>query len=113
MIESYRFGEMVIDGAAHTSDVIILGGKAKSGWWRKEGHSLCEEDLKDVLEFRPKTLVVGTGHSGMMRVPDEVREIIASEGIELIVLRTAQAVEKFNSLSQSGEKVAGAFHLTC
>jgi len=39
-IDSYQFGEVVIDGVRYTSDCIILGGDVQADWWRKQGHSL-------------------------------------------------------------------------
>jgi hypothetical protein len=57
-------------------------------------------------------LVVGTGYSGMMDVPPETRSYIESEGIELVVQKTAEACKTFNRLSESRTVVA-ALHLTC
>jgi hypothetical protein len=38
---------------------------------------------------------------------------LQQEGIELIVLDTHEAVKKYSELSQKGENVAAALHLTC
>jgi len=56
--------------------------------------------------------VVGTGYSGMMNVPPETRKSVESEGIELIVQKTAEACQTFNHLIESRTVVA-ALHLTC
>lgn len=112
MIDSYSFGNIVIDGVSHASDVIIYPDRVESGWRRKEGHSLCEEDLKDVLAFKPEALVVGTGKLGAMKVNQEIRRLISLKGIELFVLKTKEACGKFTELSKS-KKTVGAFHLTC
>ena len=40
MIESYRFGKIVINGKSYSSDVIIIGDHVKANWWRREGHRL-------------------------------------------------------------------------
>ena len=44
-IEDYRFGRVVIDGRAYTSDVIVFPDRVKDNWWRNEGHELCPADL--------------------------------------------------------------------
>jgi hypothetical protein len=44
-IESYRFGEIVIDGQRHSEDVIIYPDRVDAKWWRKEGHSLALTDV--------------------------------------------------------------------
>jgi len=112
MIDSYDFGRIVINGKRYNSDLIVFSDKVRDGWWRKEGHRLHVEDLKDVLEFKPEVLVVGTGYSGLMRIPPETRRYVESEGIELISQKTAEACETFNRLVKS-RKVVAALHLTC
>jgi hypothetical protein len=112
MIDSYDFGRIVINGKRYNSDLIVFSDKVRDGWWRKEGHRLHVDDLKDVLEFKPEVLVVGTGYSGLMRIPPETRRYVESEGIELISQKTAEACETFNRLGKS-RKVVAALHLTC
>ena len=112
MIESYAFGKIAIDGKNYTSDVIIFPDHVKDGWWRKEGHRLGIEDLKDVLEAKPEVLIVGTGYFGSMKVPNEVKEYLTSMKIQLIVENTREASKTYNQLVSTKRTVA-AFHLTC
>ncbi|MEM2865656.1 MAG: Mth938-like domain-containing protein [Candidatus Hadarchaeales archaeon] len=110
-VDSYEFGRIVIDGKVYTSDVLILPGGVRK-WWRREGHRLSPEDLREVLEERPEVLVVGRGYSGEMEVPPETVRAVRERGIELVAEVTAKAVESFNRLSR-GRRVAAALHLTC
>jgi len=112
MIDSYDFGRIIIDGKRYNRDLIVFSDRVKDGWWRKEGHRLHIADLKEVLEAKPEVLVVGTGYYGAMTVPPETRKPIESEGIELIVQKTAEACKTFNRLMES-RKVVAALHLTC
>ncbi|HEA47373.1 MAG TPA: hypothetical protein ENH97_03075 [bacterium] len=112
MIESYSFGSMVIDGKEYTSDLIIYPDHTQDSWWRKEGHRLDIEDIKEILEAKPEVLVVGTGASGLVEIPEETEKHIRSKGIRLIVQKSEEAYKTFNALSKS-KKVIGAFHLTC
>ncbi|MFQ6072444.1 MAG: MTH938/NDUFAF3 family protein, partial [Methanosarcinales archaeon] len=68
-IDQYSFGNMIISNERFTSDLIIFPDKILENWWRKEGHSLHPEDLKDVIEYKPKLLIVGTGKYGSMKIP--------------------------------------------
>lgn len=115
MIDSYEFGRMVIDGRRYTRDVIVFPSRVLDGWWRREGHNLMVEDLREVLgvEAQPEVLVVGTGYSGVMRVSSEVEEALRSRRIRLIAQPTRRACQTFNGLLKSGQSVVGAFHLTC
>jgi len=112
IINSYDFGRITIDGKRYNSDILVFPNKIKTDWRRKKGHSLQIADLKEILEAKPEVLVVGTGYSGMMRVPPETRSYIESEGIQLVVQKTAEACQTFNRLVESRTVVA-ALHLTC
>jgi hypothetical protein len=111
-IEHYSFGSITIDGKTYTSDVIIYPGRVDSSWWRKEGHNLQVVDLVDVINAKPQVIVIGTGSSGVMRVPGDIISHLESKGIEVHVERTDKAVELFNKL-QKDKIVIAALHLTC
>jgi hypothetical protein len=112
-IEEYSFGRMKVNGKTYTDDVIVFPDRISAGWWRKEGHSLVPEDLEEVIAYHPDTLIIGTGHSGVMEVPESTVEKLKEEDIEVIFKPTREAVELFNRLSGPGKRVVGGFHLTC
>lgn len=112
MIDTYRFGNIVIDGRRYTFDVIIYPDRVDGNWWRREGHRLQVEDLAEIVRAKPEVLVVGTGDPGLMDVPPETRGYLQAQGIELIVETTGQACQTYNRLSGS-RKVIAALHLTC
>ncbi len=111
-IDSYSFGRIVIDGKTYTSDVIIYPGRVDASWWRKEGHLLQLADLDEVLQAKPQVLVIGTGYSGVMRVPRETIDGITRHGIEVKAERTSRAVEEYNEL-RGRKTVIAALHITC
>jgi hypothetical protein len=112
-IDSYQFGEIVIDGKTYTSDCIILGDSINYDWWRKQGHLLSPEDIEIILSAKPSVLVVGCGASGIMKIPQQTQQVLQNHNIHLEALNTYKAVERFNELAQAGENVAAALHLTC
>ncbi len=113
-VTAYDFGRMVVDGAAFTRDLIIHPDRIQGSWWRGEGHRLDMADLETLWERPPRTLVIGTGYYGNMRVPDIVRRALADRGVEVHAAPTGEAVTLFNALrAERGDTVAGAFHLTC
>jgi len=111
-IDDYSFGRIVIDKKTYTSDVIVYPDRVNPSWWRKEGHYLQKADLTEVVDAKPDTLIVGTGNSGVMQVPESTVQFLESKGITVFIEKTGKAVELFNK--QTGDKkVIGAFHLTC
>lgn len=114
MIDSYRFGQMVIDGKTYSKDVIILPDRTViSPWWRKEGHRLSLSDLNDILKALPSILVVGCGSPGLMKPEAGLEETLSSKGIMMEVMPTEKAVRRYNQLKEEGELIAACFHLTC
>lgn len=112
-IEKYSFGTISIEGQTYSSDVIVSREGVKANWRRRSGHSLCMEDLEIIASWDIEILLVGTGSSGMMSVPERVISDMKSKGVILEADPTGQAVRKFNEYFKAGKKVAGAFHLTC
>lgn len=110
-IESYSFGRIRIEGRDYDSDVLVFPGRVR--WWRREGHSLCLEDLEEVLADPPQVLVVGTGYYGNLRVPEETRAALAARGIELRVATTGEALAELERLQRQAARVVAALHLTC
>ena len=112
MIEGYRFGRFSFLGREYTSDVIIHGDTVTS-WWRDTGHSVALSDIEALVAERPGTIVVGTGANGMMDVPVDTRRYFESNGIEIVVKQTDEAIREYNRLRSEGADVAIAMHLTC
>lgn len=116
MIKDYKFGSITvgdhITDQTFNHDVYVTRGKVEE-WWREESHHVAKEDIEKVIAEKPEALVIGTGDSGLMNVPEEIRDYIESQHIQLIELRTTEAVQEYNQLEKSGKKVIGLFHLTC
>jgi hypothetical protein len=112
LIDDFVFGRVVIDGKPYTQDVVIYPDRVHAGWLRRAGHKLEPDDLEGVLEQDARTLVVGTGATGLMRVPRETLEYLESNGFEVIVQPTAEACETYNRLAARRLTIA-ALHLSC
>ncbi len=113
MIEDYSFGRIIIKGQRYSKDVKICGDKIVHPWWRREGHRVDREDVKDVLEFNPEILVLGKGDPGMMQASQDLKGHLQNKGIYLVEEPSAEAVKSFNQYVQQGKKVCAGFHLTC
>jgi len=114
-IGHYSFGRIVIEGKTYTTDVIIYPDRIDPSWWRKKGHLLQIDDLRDIIVTRPDILVIGTGYSGLMVVPDDTVNFIKAKGIMSIIEKTSAAVDTFNRLitERPDRSIIAALHLTC
>ncbi|RLE39704.1 hypothetical protein DRJ12_00140 [Candidatus Acetothermia bacterium] len=112
-VSSYRFGSVRIDGKTYRHDVLLIGDEILHPWERREGHSLHPDDLTWLITREPKTLIVGTGAFGRLRVPEETKAWLTKQGIELIALPTKEAIVEYNRRVAAGERAACGLHLTC
>jgi len=94
-------------------DLYISNRKVVEDWWRKEGHNLCLEDIRDISVSKPSVLIVGTGTNGKMKISQEVKSFLAKREIPLIVAPTEWAAKVYNCLRVNTQNIAAAFHLTC
>jgi hypothetical protein len=111
-IQSYRFGEIVIEGRRYRDDLMVFADRVRAGWWREEGHLLQVVDLKEALAAGPEALIVGTGTQQGMKVATEVVSHTKNAGIELLAFDTRMACQMFNELVEK-RRIVAVLHLTC
>lgn len=112
MIDSYSFGNIIIDGNKFTKDLIIYPDHINSSWKRITGHLLAEDNITEILDYKSEVLIIGTGSRGLMKVDDKVKDKLKALGIEFKIKKTAEAVEEYNRIYKD-KKVVCALHLTC
>ncbi len=114
MVNSYRFGEIVIEQTTYNKDVKILSdGQVVHPWWRREGHSVDPEDVEDLLRDEPQVIVLGMGQPGRMRASSRLLPELEKRGIRLVEKPTQEAVEELRNSLEQGTRVCAGFHLTC
>lgn len=113
LIEDYRFGEILIGGKRYTNDVIILPDRVFSPWWRKQGHYVCIDDLKETKNYKIEKMIFGTGAAGCVEVDKNVIENLKKQGVDVIIKSTTEATKVYNECVSKKEKVIACLHLTC
>lgn len=113
MIEKYTSGRITVNNKTYNQDLKIIQGQVVDNWWRKRGHQVDANDMKDVLDASPNIIVIGTGYAENMRVSKDLTSKTRQRDIKLIAEDTHKAVQTFNDLFSRGKNVSGAFHLTC
>jgi len=116
-IDRYNFGFIVIDGKQYVHDVLILPdgtvkerepSKARFG-----SHKIVWDDVTKIVNEQPQVIVIGTGASGLTKLSEDAGIKLRQANINLVVLPSSKAVEKFNQLTQEGKRVAALIHITC
>jgi hypothetical protein len=113
MINNYSFGTLTIDNQTYTSDLIIYAdGTVEANWWRKKGHRLNADDIRNLIATKPDTIIAGKGVSGLMRPEKALIQLLTEQRIEFIAQKNSSALKTYNELSPH-KKVGACFHLTC
>jgi len=112
----FSFGTIRIDGMVYEHDVVVDRGEVRkrkkkpSKKFRDEfGHTplSVEEDIP----WRCRRLVIGTGAHGALPVMNEVKREAKRRKVELVVLPTAEAIEKLEK--EDLDETNAILHVTC
>ena len=112
-IDSTGFGWISVDNVRYNHDIIIFAdGKIKNRYedFKGDSHTLTKEETEKLITGGAETIVVGTGQSGVLSIPEETKEFLAKKKIKLMADETPKAIKIFNNLT--GKKSA-IFHTTC
>ncbi len=111
------FGTIVVDKKEVAHDILIrpdgkVAKRKKKPVREKYGtsHVVDREELERVFRGQPCALVIGAGHSSMVRLAEDAQAWLAELGVEWHLLPTPEAAEAFNKLA--GPK-ALLLHVTC
>jgi hypothetical protein len=111
-IDSTSFGIIIVDGREYKHDIIIdYKGKIKEAK-TKIRHLFSKDEFEELAKENPEIIIVGNGQYSAMKIDEEVKKIAKERKIELIILPTPKAIEKFNELVES-KKVCAYLHVTC
>ncbi|HPO09905.1 MAG TPA: MTH938/NDUFAF3 family protein [bacterium] len=116
-IDTTTFGSITINGTTYDFDVLIRSTgeiekrkKKLSKQVYGSSHTLSKDEAKHCYEEGLRTIVIGSGHEGVLHLSEEATEYFEKKGIEVILCPTPEAIKIFNKRTPS---TAGLFHITC
>ena len=110
-IDSAFFGSLLVDGRKYNNDLVVSwNGDVKD---RPSSHDFTGAEMNNMLMSDPDVIVVGTGHSGMLKVAHDVDVSARLKGIELVVKSTPLAIQDYNKFARLGKRVIAVLHSTC
>lgn len=116
-VNSFNFGSIVIDGKQYGYNVVVLpDGSVKEREASKTmfgSHNIRKNEIEELAKTEPETLIVGTGTSGMAAVSEEAQAYAREAKLDMVVLHSSEAIEKFNQLTDEGKRAAALIHITC
>jgi hypothetical protein len=111
----FEFGWIEIDDTSYQHDVVVDRGrirKRKKGPSKplrtRYGHTPLTE--AEDLPWRCSRLVIGTGAEGALPVADGVVREAERRGVELVIVRTREAIQE---LTRTSDDTNAVLHVTC
>jgi len=115
-ITNLSWGQCEVESGESYKDAKLWPGGSRTWDWNETGTShsggIQPEDVQELMEHGAKTIVLSRGQVGRLKVPQETLDWIEEQGIVTHVLKTKQAVEKYNELAGS-DPVGALIHSTC
>jgi len=120
LITQLAWGRIIVDAGAGPvtfKDCKIWPGGAVAWDWQDTGTEhepgIQPADIADLLEKGIEVMILGRGQTSRLGVCPETEALLRQRGIEVHILDTILAVERYNALARQGRRVAGVFHSTC
>jgi hypothetical protein len=115
-ISHLSWGRIEIEGYPPFKDVRIFPGGAREWDWRETGTrhvpGIQPADVQELIERGAKAVVLSKGFWERLKVCPETVEALAKNDIQIEILQTEDAVQRFNELREN-IAVGGLFHSTC
>jgi hypothetical protein len=117
-ITHLSWGRLEVEGKdAAFKDAKLWPGGCREWDWNETGTrhrpGIQPADVEELVEHGADTVVLSKGINERLQVKSETLDTLKERGIDVDVLQTEQAVERYNALQAEGKAVAGLFHSTC
>jgi len=115
-ISHLSWGHIEVEGHPAFKDAKIFPGGAREWDWRETGTrhvpGIQPADVQELIEHGARAVVLSKGIWQRLQVCSETLELLAKNNIQVEVLQTEDAVQRFNVLRER-MPVGGLFHSTC
>ncbi len=115
-ITGLSWGRLEVEGFPPLKDAKLFPGGARAWDWDETGTrhepGIQPADVAELLDSGAEAIVLSQGMVGRLQVCPETVSLLAEKGVPLHVLRTKEAVSRYNELAET-VPVGGLFHTTC
>ena len=117
-IDELTFGSIIVEGKKYRRDVLIFDDgtvkKRKGGFLMFGSHEIKKQELEQLSQGQPETIIVGTGTSGAAYIAPEAESWAKGKNLSLLVQSSYDAAAMVNEIAeQKNKKVAALIHITC
>lgn len=116
-ITDLSWGKIEVEGrTVPFKDIMLFPGGSRAWDWNETGtrHApgIQPSDVEELLDRGATVVVLSTGMYERLQVCPETLLLLKDKEVEIHVLQTEQAVDRYNELSET-ESVGALIHSTC
>ena len=115
-ITNLSWGNCTTSDGGDYKDAKLFPGGSREWNWNETGTShspgIQRADVEELVENGAKTIVLSRGQAGRLKVEDSTVSWLHEQDVKTEILRTKDAVKKYNELAES-EPVGALIHSTC
>jgi len=116
-IDKLTFGSIVVEGKKYHRDVLIFADgtvkKRKGGFLMFGSHKIKKQELEELSQGQPETIIIGTGTNGAAHIAPEAESWAKGKNLSLLIQPSYDAIARLNELGEQKKKVAALIHITC
>lgn len=117
-ITFFEWGKLEIVGCETPfRDAKLYPGGAREWDWTETGtrHSpgIQPADVDELIDNGARTIVLSKGVQLKLKTQKETLQYLEDKGVDVFVLQTGKAIQKYNDLAEAGEPVGALIHSTC
>lgn len=118
LIAHCKWGRVTVAGVdkPYRDVKLFPGGSRTWNWKETDTHhdpGIQIADVQELLEHGADVVVLSKGYDEVLKTMPETVEWLTQQGIEVHVLQTGAAVEKYNALVDEARQVGALIHSTC
>jgi hypothetical protein len=115
-VTHFQWGKVQVEGEGTFKDVRLYPGGARAWDWNETGTrhdpGIQPDDVREVVEQGAEIVILSKGVNERLKTMDETLAYLSEQGIDVEMLQTERAIERYNELA--GSRAVGALiHSTC
>lgn len=118
LISELSWGRVEVETLGQTfKDAKLYPGGAREWDWNETGTrhrpGVQPADVQELLQHGAEQIVLARGMNKRLQVKEETVKHLQDAGVDVEVLETTEAVQRYNELASNGRPVGALIHSTC
>ena len=115
-ITSHSWGRIEVAGGRAFKDAKLFPGGAREWDWRETGTQhqpgIQPADVQELIDNGASVVVLSRGRNERLQVCPETIALLEGRGIDIHVLETGKAIDRYNELAKT-DRIGALIHSTC